>query len=105
MTAVLLIAVLTKFTLLPLCLFAYLLALWRGPRLLAILVMPLTIYLGILAAAQFQAEPIPDYKLLHILGDGAAAKLLPLLKIPARLPWPTQFVNGVVYIAGTLHGT
>jgi hypothetical protein len=104
MTATLLIAVLTKFTLLPLFFIGYALALWRGPRLLAAALVPVAIYTGILAAGQFQAQPIPPQKLAMLADIGTPNWLLSAASIPARLPWPTQFVEGLIYIARSLHG-
>ena len=51
------VAALIKFTLLPLAIVTFGLALWKGPRLLAAIVIPLALYIGILAASQFQAQP------------------------------------------------
>ena len=104
MTAAVLIAVLTKFTLLPLFFIGYALALWRGPRLLAGFVMPLAIYAGILAAGQFQAQPMPPDTVRAIAGERIPEWLLSAAVIPAKLPWPTQFVEGVSYITRSLHG-
>jgi len=103
MTLALLIAVLTKFTLLPLVAIGYGLALWRGPRLLAAVAIPLALYAGILAASQFQAGPIPPLEMAQ-LNSTVPQWALPAIKLMARLPWPLQFVRGLLYIGGSLRG-
>lgn len=104
MTLSLVLAVLTKFTLLPLILVGYGLALWRGPRLLAAITIPAALYIGILAASQFQAQPVPAAELNQFTGAGVPEWALPAAKLVARLPWPLQFVRGLLYIGSSLHG-
>jgi hypothetical protein len=103
MTLALVVAVLTKFTLLPLVIVAYGLALWRGPRLLAAIVIPIALYGGILAASRFQAQPVPQAEIHQFTGAGVPDWALPGMKLIARLPWPLQFVRGLLYIGGSLH--
>jgi hypothetical protein len=104
MTAAIVAAVLTKFTLLPLLFVGYALALWRGPRLLAALIIPLSTYFGILAAGQFHAHAIPAERLAAIIGNGAPSWFLRFASLPAQLPWPTQFVDAFSYTIGNLRG-
>jgi hypothetical protein len=104
MTLTLVIAILTKFTLIPLFFIGYALALWRRPRLLAVALIPAAVYAGILAASQFQAHPIPLAKVGQFAGVGVPKYLLPAAGLLARLPWPTQFIEGMLYIGGSLHG-
>jgi hypothetical protein len=98
------VAVLTKFTLLPLAAAALGLGLWKGPRLLAAVAIPLTIYLGILAASQFQAQPLPSTELSQPSGAGVPHWALGGVRLLAHLPWPLQFVRGLLFIGGSLHG-
>ncbi len=104
LTSAIAIAVLTKFTLLPLFFIGYALALWRGPRLFAAALIPIATWAAILASGQFQAQPISPEKLATILGPGVPAWVLPMASVPARLPWPTQFVEGLDFITSTLRG-
>jgi hypothetical protein len=97
-------AVLTKFSLLPLFGAGLVLALWRGPRLLAALVLPLVVYLGMLAASQFQAQPVPPAEVAQFSGAGVPDWALGGIRLLARLPWPLQFVRGILFIGGTLRG-
>ncbi len=99
-----LVAVLIKFTLLPLVFFGYGLALWKGPRLLSAIAIPVAVYTAILAASQFQAQPVPPLELHQLSGAGIPGVLLPAVTLIARLPWPLQFVRGLLFIGGTLQG-
>ena len=98
------LAVLTKFSLLPLLGAGLVLALWKGPRLLGVLVMPLVVYLGILAASQFQAQPVPPAEVARFTGAGVPDWALGAIRLLARLPWPLQFVRGLLFIGGSLRG-
>jgi hypothetical protein len=98
------VAVLTKFTLLPLAIVTLGLALWKGPRLPAAIVIPLALYTAILAASQFQAQPIPAPEIQQFHGAGVPGWALPVAKLLARLPWPLQFVRGLLFIGGSLQG-
>ena len=98
------VAVLTKFTLLPLAIVTFGLALWKGPRLLAAIAIPLALYIGILAASQFQAQPVPAAEIQQFRGAGVPGWALPVVKLLARLPWPLQFVRGLLFIGGSLQG-
>jgi Dolichyl-phosphate-mannose-protein mannosyltransferase len=104
MTLALTVAVLTKFTLLPLVLVGYGLALWRGPRPLAAITIPIILYTGILAASQFDAQPIPQAEIDTFSQTGAPGWALPGLEVLARLPWPTQFVRALLYIGKNMQG-
>lgn len=101
-TLAILIAILTKFTLLPLALVGYALALWKGPRLVAAVSIPVILYVGILAASQFQAQPIPPAELSSFGPAGVPHWALPAVNLAARLPWPLQFVRGLLYIGGRM---
>lgn len=104
MTLTLLIAFLTKFTLLPLLLLGYVLALCRAPRLSSAILIPTALYGGLLAASQFQAHPLSEQKVAQFEGAGLPHSLQPIAAAVARLPWPSQFIEGLLYIGGSLHG-
>jgi hypothetical protein len=104
MLAATVVAVLTKFTLLPLAIVAFGLALWKGPRLLGALAIPTVIYLAILAASQFQAQPVPLYEVHQLSGAGVPHWAIPGATVLAGLPWPLQFVRGLLFIGGSLQG-
>jgi Dolichyl-phosphate-mannose-protein mannosyltransferase len=97
------VAVLIKFTLLPLAAAGFGLVLCKGPRLGAI-ALPLAVYVGILAASQFQAQPVPPMEVRQFSGAGVPHWALPGVKLLACLPWPPQFVRGLLYIGGSLQG-
>jgi hypothetical protein len=96
-------AVLTKFTLLPLAIIGFALALWKGPRLLAAAIPP-ALYLAILAVSQFQAARIPESQIGQFRGAGLPALALGPARLMALLPWPPQFVRGLLFIGGSLQG-
>ena len=97
------VAVLTKFTLLPLAFAGFGLALWKGPRLAAIAI-PLAIYTGILAASQFQAQSVPPAEVQQFRDAGVPHWALAGVNLLARLPWPLQFVRGLLFVGNNLHG-
>ena len=97
------VAVLTKFTLLPLAIAGFGLALWKGPRLAA-LALPLAVYIGILATSQFQAQPVPPSEVQQFSGAGVPHWALGGVNLLARLPWPPQFVRGLLFIGNNLRG-
>jgi hypothetical protein len=97
------LAVLLKFTLLPLAVAGFGLVLWKGPRLRAIAI-PLALYIGILATSQFQAQPVPAVEVRQFGGAGVPDWALPGVKLLALLPWPLQFVRGLLYVGGSLQG-
>jgi hypothetical protein len=99
-----LLALLTKFTLLPLAIVTFALAVWKGPRLTGAVAVPLALYLGILAASQFQARPVPPTEIQQFRGAGVPGWALPGVSLLARLPWPLQFVRGLLFIGGSLQG-
>ncbi|MCU1232462.1 MAG: hypothetical protein JWP63_429 [Candidatus Solibacter sp.] len=94
-------AALTKFTLLPLVIVGFALALWKGPRPPA-LAIPAVLYLGILAASQFQATPVPEAEIRQFRGAGVPALAMGPARLLANLPWPPQFVHGLLFIGGSL---
>jgi hypothetical protein len=98
------VAVLTKFTLLPLAAVGFGLALWKGPRLLGAVGIPLAVYAGILAASQFQAQAVPPLEIQQFAGAGVPRWALAGVTLLARLPWPLQFVRGLLFIGGSLRG-
>jgi len=104
MTLAMVVAVLTKFTLLPLAIVGFGLALCKGPRLLGAIAIPLALYAGILAASQFQAQPVPRVEIQQFSGAGVPLWALPGVNLLARLPWPLQFVRGLLFIGGSLQG-
>src|SRR5207302_3609771 len=77
MSMAMVLAVLTKFTLLPLAIAGFGLALWKGPRLLGAIAIPLAIYAGILAASQFEAHPVPQVEIHQLSGAGVPQWALP----------------------------
>jgi hypothetical protein len=97
------VAVLIKFTLLPLAGVGFGLVLWKGPRLGAIAV-PLAVYIGVLAVSQFQAQAVPPAEVQQFSGAGVPHWALPGVNVLAHLPWPLQFVRGLLYVGGSLHG-
>jgi hypothetical protein len=104
MTLAMTIATLTKFTLLPLVGVALVLALWRGPRLVGAIAIPLTFYLGTLASYRFQAAPLPPEIRDTFRPAGVPRLLLPATLEIAKLPWPAQYARGLTFILGALHG-
>jgi hypothetical protein len=98
----LVVGVLAKFTLLPLVAFALILVLAKGPRWAALLV-PLTVYFAILAAYQFRAAPVESEDLRDLVYAGVPERVLPLASAVARIPWPRQFVRGLLFIGGSMH--
>lgn len=104
MTLAMLIATLTKFTLLPLVAVALALALWRGPRLAGAVVIPLAFYAGTLASYQFQAAPLSPVEVGDFAHAGVPRLLMPAVRVLAKLPWPDQWVRGLLFIMGSLHG-
>jgi hypothetical protein len=104
MLAAMVFAVLTKFTLLPLAIAGLVLALRKGPRVWAAAAIPATLYLGILAASQFQAAPVSAAEIGQFSGAGVPGWAMGGAKLLAKLPWPTQFVHGLLFIGGSLQG-
>jgi hypothetical protein len=99
MTAALAVAVLTKFNLLVLVPVTMVLVLIKGPRLLGVVAIPLAVYLAILAAYQFQAGRIGRGELDRFAPSGIP-DVLRRSNVVTRLPWPRQFVRGVLFVAG-----
>ncbi len=104
MTLAVVFAVLIKFTLLPLTIAAFALGLWKGPRFQAAFAIPLALYIGILAASQFHAEIIPERQIRQFRGAGVPALAMGGVRPLALLPWPPQFVRGLLFIGGSLQG-
>ncbi|MEO8658427.1 MAG: glycosyltransferase family 39 protein [Bryobacteraceae bacterium] len=102
LTLALVVAILTKFSLVVLVPVGIILALARGPRLLALLMMPFLLYVGIVAASQFQVQPLPEAEAWSALEAGVPAFAVSAAKL---IPWPLQFVRGVLFIAACLRGT
>jgi hypothetical protein len=102
MTVAVVVAVLIKFTLLPLAIAGFGLALWKGPRLGAVAI-PVAVYVAILAGSQFQAQPVPPAEISQFNGAGVGPWAEPGVRLLARLPWPLQFVRGLLFIGGSLH--
>jgi hypothetical protein len=98
----LVVGVLAKFTLLPLAAFALILLLAKGPRWAALLV-PMVVYVAILAAYQFRAAPVEKEDKKAFVYAGVPRRLLPVATAVARLPWPRQFVRGILFIGGSMH--
>jgi 4-amino-4-deoxy-L-arabinose transferase-like glycosyltransferase len=104
MTLTLFLALITKFTLLPLLVIGYGVALWRAPRLSSAILIPSALYCGLLVASQFQARPLPEQKVAQFEGAGLPHSLQPIAAFVGRLPWPSQFIEGLLYIGGSLQG-
>lgn len=102
MIAALLVAVLAKFTLLAMVPVAMVLVLIRGPRRVEVLAIPLAVYLAILAAYQFRAGLIGPAE-LSLLGPSGLPEFLRTSNLATGLPWPRQFVRGVLFIGGAIH--
>ncbi len=104
MTLALIVAILTKFTLLPLVAVAFVLVLCRGPRLAGAVIVPLAVYLGILAAYQFHAAPVPQQEIENFRPGGVPQFLMPEAVALAKLPWPPRFIRGLIFILGAARG-
>lgn len=102
LSAALSVAVLAKYTLLILIPIGYAIALWRPPRLLGAVLLPVILYTAILLSGQLHAQPVSQADLATVSGWGLSKGTMFMVKILALLPWPTQFVNGILYIAGAL---
>ena len=76
----------------------------EGPRLLARHRPSVGLYVGILAASQFQAQAVPPAEIQQFRGAGVPDWAPARVKLLARLPWPLQFVRGLLYVGGSLHG-
>jgi hypothetical protein len=104
MTVALVTAALIKFTLLPLVGVGLALALWRGPRRAAALIVPAAFYLATLAAYRFQAAPVSPVEIGNFRLVGVPHLLMPAVRLLAKLPWPAQFVRGLLFILLAAHG-
>jgi hypothetical protein len=104
MTLAMIFAVLIKFTLLPLAIVAFALGLWKGPRFQAALAIPVALYIGILAASQFQAGIISQRQIQQFRGAGVPGFAIGGVRLLALLPWPPQFIRGLLFIGGSLQG-
>ncbi|MBZ5610305.1 MAG: hypothetical protein LAP38_18740 [Acidobacteriia bacterium] len=98
MTGALVLAVLTKFTLLALIPVALLVVLWRGPRLAGPILLAAAIYIGILAAYQLRTGPLDTSYWEPPLDSFVGRGELRLVRILSHVPWPTQFVRGLRFI-------
>jgi hypothetical protein len=104
MAASVVIATLIKFTLLPVLGVAVILALLKGWPLTGGLGIPIAYYVATLAAYQFQAAP-PSAGVIGVFRlAGVPRLLMPLAIGLAKLPWPGQYVRGLLFIMGALHG-
>ena len=99
MVGALIVAVLAKFSMPPLIGVAILLILIKGPRRAGALLVPPAVYVAILAAYQFHAGPIEAEERNDFRPAGIAAAG-PVMEF---LPWPKQFVRGVIFVAGIMH--
>lgn len=104
LSAVVTVAALTKFTLLPLAIAGFGLVLCKDRRRYLAFLIPLSVYFGILAASQFRAQPVPPAEVAQFPGAGVPHWALSAVKLLARLPWPVQFVRGLLFIGGSLQG-
>jgi hypothetical protein len=104
MALTLLVAFLTKFTLLPLLPLGFVAALYRGPRVLAAILIPAVLYGGLLAASQFQARPLSEQKIAELERAGVPHALRPIARAAGVLGWPSQFIEGLLFIGGSLRG-
>ena len=75
------------FTLLPLALIGFMLALWKGPRLIALPGIPAVLYASILAISHFQAAPVSQFDRDLLPGTGIPPKVMPYVESIANLPW------------------
>ncbi|MDX2153974.1 MAG: glycosyltransferase family 39 protein [Bryobacteraceae bacterium] len=96
------VAVQIKYSLLVLAPLALAAALWRGPRLAAVTLLPAVLYAGILAGGAFRVEPVPEHLVDQFAGAGVPAAMQPAAELIARLPWPQQFVRGLLFVGGAL---
>jgi hypothetical protein len=68
------------------------------------MVVPFTVYLGILACSQFQAQLIPQAGINQFRGAGVPDWAMGGFRLLAYLPWPLQFVRGLLFIGSSLQG-
>lgn len=95
-------ALLTKFTLLPLVFLGFLLALWKGPRLLAAVAMPPFFYFAVLAISQFKAGPLSALDRAEFPDPGVPQWIIRCIEPLANLPWPHQFIKGLTYVGNSM---
>jgi hypothetical protein len=98
MSAVLIAAVLTKFTLLALVPVAVGIALIRGRRVAGAAATLIAIYVAMLAAYQFHAGRVSKAELGQVLRAGVGIDVREINSVSSLLPWPTQFLKGVTFI-------
>jgi hypothetical protein len=98
MILALLVAILTKFTMLALIPVALLLVLWRGPRLAGAAVTLAVVYVGLLAAYQFRIRPVSRQEIQEMESESLSGLELRAARILRRLPWPPQFIAGLRFI-------
>lgn len=98
-------AALAKFSLLALLPFALLVILWRGPRLLGLVLLPLSLYAAILLSYQLQIRMFPMAELDAMLRAGLPDLLRRrVLAILHWAPWPEQFLRGLGFIGAADRG-
>jgi hypothetical protein len=102
MIGAILIAMLTKFNLLVLVPIGMVLVLLRGPRRVYALVIPVAVYITILGAYQFRMARVGAEE-LKLFGPSGVPLVLQSSNLIRELPWPKQFVRGVLYISGAIH--
>jgi hypothetical protein len=102
MIAALLVALLAKFNLLALVPVAMVLVLIKGPRRVGALAVPVAVYVAIMASYEFRMRRIGREE-LDLFAPAGVPDILRTSNLVTELPWPKQFVRGVLYIAGAIN--
>ena len=61
------------------------------------------LYVSILAASQFKAEPVESNLRQRFTIAGVPERVMPVANLIARLPWPPQFVRGLIFVGTSVH--
>lgn len=95
----LLVAVLAKFSLVVCVPLAFGLVLWRGPRLLGAVLLPVALYSGLLAAYQLtDVRPMAEPEYQAMVEEGFSPPEIAAARWIGRLPWPMEFIHGFRFL-------
>jgi len=103
-TAAVVLGLLTKFTLVILLPIAVAIGLAKVRRIVHLSMLAVLPYLGILLSGGAMPEPVTGTLLEQVKGAGLRWPLSWIADLLVALPWPPQFIKGLVYIHGALHG-
>jgi hypothetical protein len=98
LTGALVVAVLTKFSLLALVPVALIILVWRGPRVMGPAIALAALYLGIAAAYQFRFTPELRGPVEKPSPQAARGISIPVEAALLAIPFPAQFVRGILFI-------